>query len=43
MRLGAVEHSSRKVRCTKATASGDALQAARAAEVTSLWRLAAIA
>jgi hypothetical protein len=25
----------------KATASGDALQAARAAEVTSLWRLAA--
>lgn len=27
----------------KATASGDALQAARAAEVTSLWRLAAIA
>ena len=27
----------------KATAGGDALQAARAAEVTSLWRLAAIA
>ncbi len=25
----------------KATAAGDALQAARAAEVTSLWRLAA--